>query len=73
MTEQAIVDACKRFVTDRGGKVIKFQGTVNQEAGTPDLIGGLWGMPFMAEIKRPGDPHPTSPLQQVRIPSNQGD
>ena len=67
MVEQSVVEAIKKFVQAQGGKVIKFQGTVSQEAGTPDLIGGLWGIPFMCEVKQPGDPHPLSPLQRVRI------
>jgi hypothetical protein len=55
MTEQNVQDAIRNYVRENGGFVIKLHGNALQGKSTLDLLGGLRGVPFVCEVKRPGE------------------
>jgi Holliday junction resolvase len=44
---QAIIQQVKR----EGGHAVHLSGSIKQEAGLPDILGGLDGVPFLVEVK----------------------
>lgn len=46
-------------------KAIKLHGSAYQEAGTPDILCVSWGVPFLLEVKMPGEK--PEPIQRHRM------
>lgn len=67
MKESQLTTKIRKALDEQGGSWFKVHGGQFQRAGLPDIIGCLDGQFVGLEVKRPGRPHPLTPLQEATL------
>lgn len=70
--ETKIVHQIENWVLEHGGEVLKLHGSAMQRKGEPDLIGSYMLVPFVFEVKLPGEEPRDNQLYRLQRWRRQG-